>query len=158
MPRRSGGREVGLMTDVLDVAQYILKQHGPMTTWKLQKLVYYSQAWSLVWDEAPLFPDPIEAWANGPVVRSLYACHAGQFSIGAISGGDATQLDATQRDTVDAVLNFYGDKTSQWLRDLTHSERPWIETREQAGLREGERGDAVIPLDLMAEYYGSLGG
>ena len=34
------------------------------TSWKLQKLVYYCQAWSLVWDEEPLFEARIEAWAN----------------------------------------------------------------------------------------------
>ena len=51
---------------VFDVAAYILEQKGSMTTMKLQKLVYYSQAWSLVWDEKPLFEEAIEAWANGP--------------------------------------------------------------------------------------------
>ena len=64
------------MVDVKDVAQYILDKQGGMTTWKLQKLVYYCQAWSLVWDDEPLFPDDIEAWANGPVVRKLYDIHA----------------------------------------------------------------------------------
>src|SRR5680860_1872649 len=60
--------ERGTMASVLDVAEYILKETGSMTTMKLQKLVYYSQAWSLVWDEKPLFGEPIEAWANdGPV-------------------------------------------------------------------------------------------
>ena len=34
----------------LDVAKYILKEHGEMTAMKLQKLVYYCQAWSLVWE------------------------------------------------------------------------------------------------------------
>ena len=57
---------------VHDVAAYILKKQGEMSAMKLQKLVYYSQAWSLVWDEKPLFRAQIEAWANGPVVRSLY--------------------------------------------------------------------------------------
>ena len=36
---------------VLDVAAHILGQNGPMPTWKLQKLVCYGQAWSLVWDD-----------------------------------------------------------------------------------------------------------
>ena len=40
---------------VHDVAAYILQKHGPMTTMKLQKLVYYAQAWGLVWDDCPLF-------------------------------------------------------------------------------------------------------
>jgi uncharacterized phage-associated protein len=55
------------MPSVLDVAQYILQRSGGMTTGKLQKLVYYSQAWSLVWDQRPLFNERIEAWANGPI-------------------------------------------------------------------------------------------
>lgn len=45
------------MANVSDVAAYILQKHGRMTTMKLQKLVYYSQAWSLVWDEKPLFQE-----------------------------------------------------------------------------------------------------
>ena len=49
------------MANVFDVADYILKECGEMPALKLQKLVYYSQAWSLVWDEAPLFEEEIEA-------------------------------------------------------------------------------------------------
>ena len=49
----SGGR---FMASVLDVAEYILRKSGPMTAWKLQKLVYYSQAWSLVWDDKRTWP------------------------------------------------------------------------------------------------------
>jgi hypothetical protein len=48
-----------------DVAAYILKQTGEITAMKLQKLVYYSQAWSLVWDEEPLFSERVEAWRMG---------------------------------------------------------------------------------------------
>ncbi len=44
------------MASVFDVAAYILKRQSPMTTWKLQKLVYYCRAWSLVWDDDVLFP------------------------------------------------------------------------------------------------------
>ena len=43
------------MANVFDVAQYILKKSGTLTTMKLQKLLYYSQAWSLAWDGVPLF-------------------------------------------------------------------------------------------------------
>jgi uncharacterized phage-associated protein len=69
------------MAAVLDVAQFILRRHGPMSAMKLQKLVCYSQAWSLVWDEKRLFPARIEAWANGPVVTKLYQAHRGQFRV-----------------------------------------------------------------------------
>ncbi len=57
-----------MTVSVESVAAYILSQHGKLSAMKLQKLVYYCQAWSLVWDEAPLFQEQIQAWANGPVV------------------------------------------------------------------------------------------
>jgi len=68
---------------VLDVAAYILGKHGPMTHMKLQRLVYYSQAWHLAWDGVPLFPERIEAWANGPVVPVLYEALKGEFLVDA---------------------------------------------------------------------------
>jgi len=142
------------MPSVLDVAQYILAQKGEMTAMKLQKLVYYSQAWSLVWDEEPLFPEKIRAWANGPVVRELYDVHSGRFKIARIPNGRPSKLTSEQRDTIDVVLEYYGEKPAQWLSDLTHMEAPWKDAR--TGLKPGERGDRVITHAAMAEYYGSL--
>ncbi len=142
------------MCTSLDVAAYILSKKGPMTAVKLQKLVYYSQAWSLVWDEKPLFRDRIEAWASGPVVPRLYAAHRGQYEVRRVDGGDARKFKADQRNTMDGVLNFYGDKTSQWLSDLTHQEKPWKNARR--GLAPGERGNSVITHEAMMEYYSSL--
>ena len=144
------------MLSVLDVAAYILRKQGPMTSMKLQKLVYYSQAWALVWDDKPLFRERIEAWANGPVVRKLYDAHRGRYRVDRIAGGFSRRLNSEQRDTVDAVLEFYGDKSSQWLSDLSHMEQPWRDTRARPGLTAGERGNAVIRHADMAEYYASL--
>lgn len=142
------------MATAHDVAAYILDKKGEMTAMKLEKLVYYSQAWSLVWDEEPLFRERIEAWANGPVVPALYAEHRGKFKVCSWSKGDPSKLNATQRQTVDAVLKYYGDRPSQWLSELTHQEAPWVEARH--GLGPGERGCRVISHAAMAEYYGSL--
>lgn len=142
------------MPTVKDVAQYILEKIGPLTTIKLQKLVYYCQAWSLVWDDSPLFDDEIQAWANGPVVPNLFFAHQGQFSISVIPDGDSSRLNAAQRDTVDAIIRDYGDKTSQWLVELTHMEEPWKEAR--GNCRPGDRCRNVISHASMAEYYSGL--
>jgi hypothetical protein len=40
---------------VFEVAAYIISKLGTISAMKLQKLVYYCQAWALVWDEKPLF-------------------------------------------------------------------------------------------------------
>lgn len=143
-----------MSVSVHDVAAYILDQHGSMTTMKLQKLVYYTQAWSLVWDEKPLFNEAIEAWANGPVVRELYDRHRGAFKIGVWPDGDPSKLTEEQKDTIKSVLAFYGKRPSQWLSDLTHKEAPWREARK--GLRDSERGCHEITHASMFEYYEGL--
>jgi uncharacterized phage-associated protein len=150
----TGERGLG-MASVHDVAAYILEKYGrSMTTWKLQKLTYYAQAWSLVWDERPLFKERIEAWANGPVVPVLYDYHRGLFQVSSWPQGDSAQLTKSERETVDGVLKFYSKKTSQWLSDLTHAEKPWQEAR--GSLAPGERGSREISLESMHEYYSGL--
>lgn len=137
-----------------DVAAYILEKMGAMTTMKLQKLVYYSQAWSLVWDEKQLFEEDIEAWANGPVVKDLFDYHRGMYEISAMPIGNPRLLNQEQQETIDAVLEYYGDKSAQWLIELTHIEDPWVQARK--GLPRLERGNRIISLDTMADYYSSL--
>lgn len=140
---------------VSDVARYVLDKLGPVSSMKLQKLVYYCQAWSLVWDEAPLFQDEIQAWANGPVIPRLWNRHSGAFTVGpgAITG-DPSKMSAVQRHSVDRVLKFYGDKPAQWLIDLTHMEEPWVLARR--GLAPTERGNRVITHVSMADYYSRI--
>ena len=60
------------MATAIDVMKYIKAKKRLTGDVQLQKLVYYSQAWSLAWDGAPLFHDKIEAWRHGPVCRSIY--------------------------------------------------------------------------------------
>lgn len=141
--------------NVFDVAKYILEKEGEMTAMKLQKLCYYAQAWSLVWDERPLFDQRIEAWANGPVCVDLYNTHRGKFLLVAKSvTGDASNLDDDAIETIDAILKTYGDKSASWLSALTHKEAPWVNARNN--LPEGERGSNEITHASMAEYYDSL--
>lgn len=144
------------MANVFDVAKYILEQQGRISTWKLQKLCYYSQAWSLAWTEEPLFPEDFEAWSNGPVCPELFYVHRGKFVVGPedISKGDATSLNADQVDTVDRVLEHYGDWEPFALREQTHAERPWKDAR--GDLPEGIPSQTVITKESMGEYYGAL--
>lgn len=139
----------------VDVADYILKRKGSMTAMKLEKLVYYSQVWSLVWTERELFRERIEAWANGPVIPSLYRLHRGYYKIGpGFFKGEPTKLSDEQKDVIKRVLNFYGDKDPQWLSNLTHMELPWKNAR--SGLNPGERCANVITKESIVEYYTSL--
>lgn len=144
------------MANTYDVAKYILEKCGEMTAMKLQKLLYYSQAWHLVWNEEPLFNDDFQAWANGPVLPNLYQRHKGQFRVGPslLGAANAAALSPLEVDAVDKVLGFYGDKTAQWLSNLTHQESPWLDAR--AGTEPGATSEAVITQSSMAEYYEAL--
>ncbi|MEA1884476.1 MAG: DUF4065 domain-containing protein, partial [Thermotogota bacterium] len=102
----------------------------------------------------PLFQEKIEAWANGPVVRDLFYFHRGQFSISSIPIGNPDLLNDVQKETVDAVLEFYGNKSAQWLIDLSHQEEPWQEARR--GISPNAASHRIIRIDSIAEYYSSL--
>jgi uncharacterized phage-associated protein len=150
---------VTTMATVAHVAKHILLRLGPMTTLKLQKLVYYCQAWHLVWEERPLFPEEIEAWANGPVVPQLYQMHRGRYDVEADNIPVAEpNLQPEELSTIEGVLSFYGDKTAQWLSDLSHNEQPWLRARARRGARPGDYCTETIPLVEMMEYYSALVG
>lgn len=143
------------MANVFDTAKYILDKCGTMSTMKLQKLCYYAQAWSLVWDDAPLFDEDFQAWANGPVCSKLFFKTQGKYSVRAEdeTGGDGNLSDE-QKDTIDKVVEYYGDHNAQWLSQLTHMEDPWIQAR--AGVPSGSGCENVITKESMAMYYGGL--
>ena len=146
------------VVSVFDVASYIMSKVKQCTTMKLQKLLYYCQAWYLVWNERPLFRENIEAWANGPVIRELYNFHKGIFTItdSMMTLGNPNRLSKEQMEDVDTVLKAYAPRSSQWLIEQTHTETPWKEARK--GLSPNERGHVVISHAAMAEYYSSLYG
>lgn len=138
---------------------------------KLQKLLYYVQAWSLVkLDKKPLFEDLPEAWVNGPVYRSIYNIHRDLFYRDQdfkyvpkddVSIDDVFQqcyngleLDNSQKLILDAVLKAYAPQTHDKLVYMTHSEAPWNEARK--GLAPMERSTNPISLESMYEYYSNI--
>lgn len=139
---------------VHDVAALVLDEAGPLPAFALHKIVYWCQAWSLVWDEVPLYTEPIEAWAGGPALPDLYALHDGPETIYFWPEGDAALLDAAQHSTVDAVVEAYSCLSSQRLAEIAQSELPWRTAR--SGLALSERGGRVIDLDEMQDYYAGV--
>lgn len=145
------------MATVFDVAQYVLEKCGSMSAMKLQKLVYYSQAWSLVWDGVPLFNEEFEAWANGPVCKELYLKHRGSFIVDSnllIEEANIENLNQDAKDTIDVIVKDYCQFAPHELSAMTHRENPWLDSR--AGVAEGERSTNIITKDSMGIYYGEL--
>ena len=144
------------MANVFDVANYILNSVGQVTSMKLQKLVYYSQAWSLAWDDVPLFEEDFQAWANGPVCPELFKAHKGYFKLATdfLSEYAVCELASEQVDTIDVVLEDYGDMTPQELSNLTHREYPWKKARGDTP--PGMPCENIIDKEDMRDYYGGI--
>lgn len=141
------------MPGVLDVAKYILEEYGEMTTMKLQKLVYYSQAYNLAWFRNPIFNQEIKAWTHGPVVYELYNVHRGMLSIRAedVVNGHSDQLSSTQKKVIDAVCKVLGQLTGWELRNRTHEEAPWKENFHEAD----QWHNTTITHQEMLDFYSS---
>lgn len=69
------------MSKLMDTAYTVLSYGGIMTTMKMEKLVYYSQARSLAVRGSALFPEDFQAWTNGPVCPDLFRVHKGMYAI-----------------------------------------------------------------------------
>lgn len=155
------------MVTVHDVADYIvlkLKEAGaPLSALKLQKLLYYVQAWHLAFHGVPLFRGKFQAWVHGPVNRDLYDRFSGTKSLYSdIRLDDVREhfnpndISADDRMHIDTVLEHYAKYSGSQLEDLTHRELPWIEARE--GYAPAERCEREISEDTMQSYYaGRLG-
>lgn len=142
----------------LEIAQYFVylsnKEEKVITNKKLQKLVYYAQAWSLVLTDKKLFEDPVEAWVHGPAIRSLYIKYK-MFGYGPIQQDiDADQIqliDGEVKELLDDVWKVYGKLDAGYLEMLTHSEEPWLNARE--GLQDTESSSNEIMPETMKAFY-----
>lgn len=117
-----------------------------MTPMKLQKLLYYCQAWHLVCEGARLFNEDMEAWPHGPVVRSVYVQHAGTRNrVTSWPSGSSASVAGASAELIKAVLAQYGSLTAAQLRNLSHSEAPWDDAHAT--------GSKIIADSAMREFY-----
>jgi uncharacterized phage-associated protein len=114
-----------------DVANYFLASVDTeagelMSNLKLQKLAYYAQGFHLALYGKPLFGEPIEAWAHGPVVPELYHRFK-KFGANAIeqTSIELTRYSPAELELLEEVYNVYGQFSATKLRTMTHEEDPW---------------------------------
>jgi len=150
------------MASAIDVANFFLskvdREAGDLITqMKLYKLVYYAQAWSLVFLDRPLFESETQAWIHGPVtleVREAYIGY-GRNPIPAPFNFICEDKFSTEEIKVlEEVWATYGELSASALRKLTHEEYPWAGAR--FGYRDEELSQELILLEEMKDYYSSF--
>jgi uncharacterized phage-associated protein len=143
----------------LDVALYFIKkgldEKKPITNKKVQKLVYYAQAWSLVLNNEKLFNERIEAWVHGPAIPSLYEKFM-QFGSEPIvlepsELAKNIRFSKKQEGLLNNVWKVYGKYPADYLEALTHSELPWQEAR--GNTPNSQPSNNTIKLETIKEFY-----
>jgi uncharacterized phage-associated protein len=122
-----------------------------ITHLKLQKLVYYAQAWSLALLERPLFDEDFRAWTHGPVILSVWHAFKDYRWEALPPAEDVAEFEPEVEALLNDVLAAYGEHSAKALEDLTHSEDPWIRARN--GLPPEATCNATIPKDHLQQFY-----
>lgn len=136
---------------IYDVAKFFLQKGGPIISMKLQKIVYYAQAWSLVLRGKALFPERILAWSYGPIIYELYEQHKHNFVVTYLKYGDPTRLHDDEKAFLEKIYAYYSKFSYSELSQMTHSEDPWITAYRNTMHEEGS--SSVISLESMEEFY-----
>jgi uncharacterized phage-associated protein len=151
------------MTNISTVCDYIIIQlnadgDSDLTTLKLQKLLYYVQAWHLAFYKKPMFDGEFQAWVHGPVNREIYnRFKDSKFLYSSITLQDVEDKNASDnlskkdKSHVDSVLDAYAKYSPSQLEFMTHREKPWMEAR--TGVDKLQRSEKVISEETMTKYY-----
>lgn len=146
------------VTTANQVADFFLiysRAHGDLiTNLKLQKLVYYAQAWYLALYRIPLFDDPIEAWIHGPVIYSVYSRFkdCGWEPISSKPSKIKMLKDTVKH--LKEIYEVFSPYTAFELERMTHNEDPWKNARN--GLPIDKPSRKVISHQDMIDYFSKI--
>lgn len=138
------------------VARYFLKKGGDITPLALQKLLYYAQAFYHAIFKETLFDNDCQAWAYGPVFPEVYYKYK-NYGYNPIENHfdeqdcNFNELTLKEISFLDTILSSFGCFSGMVLSKMTHSEKPWIETR--GSLKPEDRSVTVIDKKLIYEYF-----
>lgn len=119
---------------------------------KLQKLVYYCQAWRLALYGEPLFDGEIQAWIHGPVQPNLYSRFKSfQWRPIILRNLECPQLSRDIKDHIDEIMQVYADYSGEELESIVHQEAPWANARE--GLLPLQSSRKIINEKDMEDFY-----
>jgi uncharacterized phage-associated protein len=127
-----------------------------ITHLKLQKLIYYAQAWSLALPNrsCALFDEEMQAWAHGPVAESVFQEYRGSGWDALPAPDEVPDIAEADEDHLKEILAIFGEYSAKHLERMTHNEEPWLQAR--GDLSPEARSNAIIPKEYMADFYRDL--
>ena len=142
------------------VAAYLIGKTESNSSLALQKELYYAQGMMMSFFETPLIPERCQAWRMGPVFPEVWD-HIKPREVDEEALVDSG-LDECVRGTLtaeellvlDAVVTYVGRYSPYVLRDITHSERPWI--RARGSLAEDAPSNSEIDNEDIRQFFDDL--
>lgn len=125
-----------------------------LTNLKLQKFLYYAQAWHLALKDNPLFAEDFQAWIHGPVLPSQYQRFRTFEWRPIFTEINRPRLSPDLDSFLDEVVDVFGVETATALELMTHNELPWKEARQ--GLAPDQPSTEIIRKESMKKFYRSL--
>ncbi len=140
------------------VADYIIhfsQDHGDLVTnLKLQKLVYYAQAWYLALYDKPLFDEELQAWISGPVQPELYDRFKSYKWNPISEHPEKVELPEQIKDHLIEIIEVFGKYQAYYLERMVKGEDPWLKARR--GIPRDEHATVAIEKQDMQTYYKTL--
>ena len=138
------------------VALYIINSKYEITNMSLQKLLYYIEGFAEALLGIQLFNNRCEAWMYGPVYPEIYEKYksfgSSEIVVDKVDLSDA--LTPEVRKLIDFVLKHFGIYNGVTLKDLSHSEMPWINAH--SGYGEKEHCTEAITHEAIAAYFTTM--
>lgn len=146
-------------TNYSNVADYFIavsnESGDSITNLKLQKLVYYAQAWYLANFKNALFGEDFQAWVHGPVIPDLYEAFK---EFGATPIKKDIKLENVEKKFNEETLAYLNEVAKVYmpcgayqLEMMTHKEDPWVKAR--GGCAPDEKCTNIIDKGDMQKYY-----
>ena len=135
---------------VADAIIEFCNEHGDVVTnLRLQKLLYYAQAWFLALHDKPLFSDSIEAGERGPVQPDVFGRLAILGTAPILRAFATWVFPKILMNHLGELMEVYGKFSAFDLERLSCDEEPWKAARRS--LKNG--GSGIISCDVMKHFY-----
>ncbi len=143
------------MVSPFEVANYFIwlaNETGSfLSNLKLQKLVYYAQAWHLAIEDSPLFEEDFEAWIHGPVLPILYQKYQSFSWKPIIENVVKPTLNPQLEKFLQEIADVYLGCDAYELKRMTNQEDPWKLARGNLPIDSPSRD--IIKKEWMKDYY-----
>ena len=150
--------DTGSVQETNRIADYLLtesRERGELLTpLKLQKLIFYSDAWHLALYDQEITPERFQAWVHGPVAVSQYHRFK-EFQWRPITADlDRPEFDERTANHLNEIIDVFGSESGTALEIMTHQERPWLQAR--GGIPDTEPSNAEIDKEVTKLFYRSI--